>query len=165
MVKNLPAKQETLVQSLVREIPWRRAWQPTPVFLPGESHGQRGLAGYSPWGRRESDTAKATEHAHIMAATGNYPYIEALKMRMRLYCIGLPRGQSGKESACPCRSSRRCGFDPWVGKILWRRKWQPTPIFLPGKCHGQSSLARYSPRGPRVGCDLACASTYAHSVL
>ena len=69
--KNLPAKQETLIQSLVREIPWRRAWKPTPVFLPGESHGQRGLAGCSPWGRRESDTAKATEHARVMAATGN----------------------------------------------------------------------------------------------
>ena len=42
----------------VREIPWRRAWQPTPVFLPGESHGQRNLAGYSPWGRKESDTTE-----------------------------------------------------------------------------------------------------------
>ena len=39
----------------VRKIPWRRAWQPTPVFLPGESHGQRSLAGYSPWGHTESD--------------------------------------------------------------------------------------------------------------
>ena len=39
-----------------------RTWQPTPVFLPGESHGQRSLAGYSPWGHRESDTAKATRH-------------------------------------------------------------------------------------------------------
>ena len=37
------------------KIPWRRAWQPTPVFLPGEFHGQRSLAGYSPWGRKESD--------------------------------------------------------------------------------------------------------------
>ena len=43
MVKNPPAKQETQVLSLVGKIPWRRAWQPTPVFLPGESHGQRGL--------------------------------------------------------------------------------------------------------------------------
>ena len=41
----------------------------------------------------------------------------------------LLRGLSGKESACQCR---RHGFDPWVGKILWRRKWQPTPVFLPG---------------------------------
>ena len=43
-----------------------------------------------------------------------------------------------------------CGrprFNPWVGKILWRRKWQPAPLFLPGKSHGQSSLVRYSPWG------------------
>ena len=40
----------------VGKIPWRRAWQPTPVFLPGESHGLRSLVGYSPWGHKESDT-------------------------------------------------------------------------------------------------------------
>ena len=44
----------------VRKIPWRRAWLPTPVLLPGESHGQRSLAGHSPWGRTESDTTEAT---------------------------------------------------------------------------------------------------------
>ena len=47
----------------VGKIPWRRARQPTPVFLPGESHGQRSLVGYSPWGHKESDTNEATEHA------------------------------------------------------------------------------------------------------
>ena len=41
----------------------------------------------------------------------------------------------------------RLRFNPWVRKILWRRKWQPTPVFLPGKCHGQRSLAGYSPWG------------------
>ena len=41
----------------------------------------------------------------------------------------------------------RCGFDPWVGKMSWRKKWQPTPVFLPGKFHGQRSLAGYSPWG------------------
>ena len=40
--------------------PWRRAWQPTLVFLPGESHGQRSVVGYSPWGRKESDMTEAT---------------------------------------------------------------------------------------------------------
>ena len=50
--------QETWVQSLVRKIPWRREWLPTPVFLPGESHGQRSLAGYSPSGHKESDTTE-----------------------------------------------------------------------------------------------------------
>ena len=43
------------VQSLGQEDPWRRIWQPAPVCLPGESHGQRRLAGYSPWGHKESD--------------------------------------------------------------------------------------------------------------
>ena len=52
MVKHLPATRETWVRSLGWKIPWRRKWQPTPVFLPGESHGQRSLVGYSPWSRR-----------------------------------------------------------------------------------------------------------------
>ena len=51
-----------------------------------------------------------------------------------------PRWLSGKESACQCRRHRRCGFNPWVTKILWRRKWHRTPVFLPGKFHGQRSL-------------------------
>ena len=58
MVKNLPARQETWVWSLVREDPGRSEWQPTPIFLPGESHGQRSLAGYSPWGCKEWDTTE-----------------------------------------------------------------------------------------------------------
>ena len=52
-VKNLPAMQEIQVQSLGQEDTWRRKWQPTPVFLPGEFHGQRSLVGYSPWGHQE----------------------------------------------------------------------------------------------------------------
>ena len=55
---------------------------------------------------------------------------------------GFPRHLSGKESAC---QSRRCGFDPWVRKIPWRRKWQPTPVLVPGKPHAQRSLVGYSP--------------------
>ena len=47
---------------------------------------------------------------------------------------------SGKESACQCRRRKRARFDPWVGKIPWRRAWQTTPVFLPGESHGQRSL-------------------------
>ena len=50
--------QETGFDPWVGKIPWRRAWQFTPVFLPGESHGQRSLAGYSLWGHKESDTTE-----------------------------------------------------------------------------------------------------------
>ena len=57
-VKGLPTMQETRVRFLGGEIPWRRQWQPTPVLLPGKSHGQRSLVGYSPWGHKESDTTE-----------------------------------------------------------------------------------------------------------
>ena len=56
----------------------------------------------------------------------------------------LPRWLSGKESACQCW---RRGFHPRVGKVPWRRKWQPTPVFLPGKSHGEGSLEGHSPWG------------------
>ena len=59
--------------------------------------------------------------------------------------LGFPGGVSGKEPACQCRRYKRHGFNPWVRKIPWRRKWQPTPVFLPGESHGQRSLVDYSP--------------------
>ena len=58
--------------------------------------------------------------------------------------IGLSCWLSDKESACQCR---RHGYDPWIRKIPWRRKWQSTPVFLPGTSHGQRSLAGYNPWG------------------
>ena len=54
-----------------------------------------------------------------------------------------------KESTCQCRRCRKCGLNPWVGKIPWRRQWQSTPVFLPGKSHGQKSLESYSLWGPK----------------
>ena len=64
MVKNLPAMQETQVRSLGWEDPLEKEWQPTPVFLPGELHGQRSLVGYSPWGRKELYTTKRLTLQH-----------------------------------------------------------------------------------------------------
>ena len=55
-------------------------------------------------------------------------------------------GASGKETTCQCRRHKRYEFDPCVGKIPCRRKWQPTPVFLPGESHGQRSLAGFSPQ-------------------
>ena len=56
--KESASNKETWVQSSVGKIFWRREWQPTPVFLPEELHGQRSLVGYSPWGCKESDTTE-----------------------------------------------------------------------------------------------------------
>ena len=61
--------------------------------------------------------------------------------------LGFPGSPSGKESTCQCRRYQRPGSDPWVGRIPWRRAWQPTPVFLPGESHEQRSLAGYRPWG------------------
>ena len=115
--------------SLFTFMHWRRKWQPTPVFLPGESQGQRSLVGCRPWGRLKQ-----------LSSSSN-----------------VPRCLSGKEPTCQCR---RCGFNPWIGKIPWKRKWQPTPVFLPGKSYGQRSLAGSSPWGrKRVWHNLAIKTT------
>ena len=69
VVKNLPAMsrcRRSRFHPWVGKIPWKRAWQPTPGFLPGESHGQRSLVGYSPQGHKESVTTEATEHARVI---------------------------------------------------------------------------------------------------
>ena len=58
---------------------------------------------------------------------------------------GFPGGASGKEPACQCRRWKTRELNTGVGKILWRRAWQPTPVFLPGKSPGQRSLLGYSP--------------------
>ena len=69
-----------------------------------------------------------------------------ISLSFSLHNTRLPSWLSGKESACQCR---RQGFDPWVGKIPWMKKWQPTPVFFAGKSLGQRSLADYSPWGRR----------------
>ena len=61
--------------------------------------------------------------------------------------IHFPGGASGKGPTCQCRRLKRHKFDLWVGKIPWRRAWQPAPVFLPGEFHGQRSLVVYSPWG------------------
>ena len=60
-----------------------------------------------------------------------------------------PGGADGKECAsqCHCKRPKRHGFSLWVGKIPWRRAWQPTPVFLPGESYGQRSLVDYCPWG------------------
>ena len=59
--------------------------------------------------------------------------------------MGFPGGISGKEASR--RKHKRCGFDPWVRKVPWRRAWQPTPVFIPRESLGQRSVAGYSLQG------------------
>ena len=76
----------------VGKIPWRGAWQPILVFLPGESHGQRSLVSYSPHGRKESDTTKVTEHAHETVGAGKISYEGKKKQSF----LRTPRTVSGR---------------------------------------------------------------------
>ena len=68
-----------------------------------------------------------------------YPALQANSLSTKI-----SEKSSGEEPSCRCRRLKRCGFNPWVGKIPWSRKWQPTPEFLPGESHGRRSLAGYS---------------------
>ena len=93
--------------------------------------------------RNESDTT-------LYIATCVHPLQGVVLLCTLLYTthgVGLPRLISDKESACQCRRHKRCGFNPWVRKIPWRRKWQPTLVFLPGKFHGQRKLVGYNQWG------------------
>ena len=67
-----------------------------------------------------------------------------------------PSGSVVKTLPAMQETCRRCGFDPWVGKIPWKGKWQPIPVFLPGESRGQGSLAGYSPRGHKESATEKC---------
>ena len=84
------------VQSLGRKILWRKAWQPTPVFWPGESHGWRSLAGCSPWDRKESDTTEVTAGTYVLCSPGiqllllmYYVYLQRIYCRVNDPCYQL----------------------------------------------------------------------------
>ena len=96
MVKNLPAMQEIRIPSLrqdlwVGKIPWRKKWQPTAVFLPGEPHGQRSLEGCGPQGRKESDTTGATRQACRLRA----PHVSGLTVGAGLTSMTRRRKAAG----------------------------------------------------------------------
>ena len=118
----------------------RRHWHPTPVLLPGKSHGWRSLVGCSPWDRWELDT---TQWLHF---------------HFSLSCIG---EDNGNPLQCSCLENPRDGAAWWAAvygvaqsRTQLKRfssssiyQWHPTPVLLPGKSHGQTSLVGCSPWG------------------
>ena len=91
-----------------------------------------------------TETSVNTGHSTVTGVAGNlYPLISWPAS----WPSGSPGGAVGKESARQRRRRKRHSFGPWVGKLPWRKKWQCTPVFLPGKSHGQRSLVGYSPLG------------------
>ena len=124
-VNRLPTMRETRVQPLGREDPLEKEMAPHSSTLPGKSLGRRSLVGYISWGHKESDMTEP----------------------LSLILLGLPWWLRGYSVCLQCG---RPGFNPWVGKILWRRKWQPTRVLLPGKSHEWRSVVHYSPWGCKV---------------
>ena len=102
---------------------------------------QKSLVGYSSQGCKELVTTQETQHAHIHKNNIWWQVIHSMNKSFALCFEGFPGGSEGKASSC---NAGEPGFDPWVRKIPWRRKWQPTPVLLPGKSHGQRSLVDYS---------------------
>ena len=100
--------------SWIGKIPWRRAWQPTPVFLPG----------VSPWTEEPGGLQSMESHR-----VGHYWETNTFTNT----CVSVVKNPLANQ----CRRFR---FDHWIGKISRRRKWQPTPVFLPEKSHGQRRL-------------------------
>ena len=109
---------------LVGKIPWRGKWQPIPLLLPGKFHGQRRATVHG-----VSKELDMTEHEHFYQSLSSI-YFEAKTTR--------------DTSVSICST-----FYNWILEWIepWRRKWQHTPVFLPGKSHGQRSLAGYNPWG------------------
>ena len=107
-------------------MPSRRTWLPTPLFLPGESHGQRSLAGYSPWDPKELGS---TEQPALSLLLYSWASQVALVVKN-------PPANAG--------DVRDLGSIPGLGRFHCRGKWQLTLVFLPGKSHEQRSLTGYS---------------------
>ena len=82
-------------------------------------------------------------------------YSGRARVDIKIFNQGFPGGVNGQEPSCPCRRHKSCRFSPRLGKISWRSKWLPTPVFLPGEFHAQRSPADYSPRNCRVRHDWA----------
>ena len=92
--------------------------------------------------------------ATVQGITQSWTRLKQLSMHTHVY-IWFPGWLSGKEPSCQCKRCKGCKSNPWVRKIPWRMKWQPTPLFLSGEAHGQRSLVSYSLWGcKRVERDL-----------
>ena len=118
MVKNLLAMWKTWVQSLDQEDPLEKELATHSSILAWRIPWTEEPGGLQSMGRKESDVTEQLTHTSYWQ-------------------------HHGKASSCQCR---RCRFHAWVETISWRRKWQPTSVFLPGESHGQRSLEVYSPQ-------------------
>ena len=154
--------QEMWVQPLGQEDALEKEMATHPSILSGKSHGQRSLVGYNPWHLKESDmtellsrSARARAHTHTHTHTH---ILTIARVQWLLYpgncknmLLWLPWQLSWWRICLQCRKPQ---FDPWVGKIPWRRAWQPTPAYLSGESPGTEEPGRLQSMGSqRAGHD------------
>ena len=132
IVSVMPSSHLILCRPLLLSFPVSESFPMSQLFAwGGQSTGVSALASFLP---KKSANIYFTSCFFFFQPEGtNYK---------NLY--NFPRWCSGTESTCQCRRHKSCRFHPWVGKIPWRRKWQSTPVFLPGEVHEQRSLVGYS---------------------
>ena len=118
---------------------------PTVFCSPAWARGLRGSLQGCTLGQGQGKT-EIFQCATSSLGSEHVPELLVLRTEGRLRPHwSFPGGASDQEPTCQCRRHKRCGFNPWVGKIPWRRAWQSTPVFLPRESHGQRSLESYSP--------------------
>ena len=117
----------------------RRQWQPTPVLLPGKSHGCRSLVGCSPWGREELDMTERLPFHFSLSCTG-----EGNGNPLQCSCLENPRDGGAWWTAVYGVAQSWTRLSDFTFTFMhWRRKWQPTPVFLPGESQGRGSLVGF----------------------
>ena len=151
-VKSLPSMQETWVQSLGQKIPWRWKWLPTPVFLPGESCGQRSLVGCSPWNCIEVDTIERLAHTHNIPKNWSLQWIHTKQHETIIW-----KRNHNRKKKKPWRSSYSCyDFSPHH----YQKRGHLIQIKLTGLIklshYRQSQFLQYSvsPKGTGTTCDF-----------
>ena len=136
---------------------WRRKWQPTPVFLPGESHGRRSLVGCSPWGRTESDTTSDAATANVPRKKHTFPI-----SIFSILSIDQWHYWWKKKKPCQCRRCKRHRFDPWVRKIPGGGHTNPSSVLARRIPWTEDPVGLQSMGSHRVGqswSDFACTHT------